>query len=118
VSAVSRTRIYSVIARVPKGRVATYGQIARLAGLPNHARLVGYALSALDDESRVPWHRVVNASGRISPRSDESPMAGVQRFLLESEGVRFDAGGRIPLRRFQWRPRRFPSSRPPPRFRA
>ena len=94
-----------MIARIPKGRVATYGQIASLAGIPNHARQVGYALSALPDGSKVPWQRVVNAQGRVSPRSGESPMANVQRFLLEREGVKFDRTGRIPLRKFQWKPR-------------
>jgi methylated-DNA-protein-cysteine methyltransferase-like protein len=102
---IPRPVIYRVIARIPKGRVATYGQIASFAGIPTHARLVGYALSALDDDSRVPWHRVINAAGRVSPRSGESPMATVQRLLLESEGVSFGPNGRIPLRRFQWKPR-------------
>jgi methylated-DNA-protein-cysteine methyltransferase-like protein len=100
-------RIYAVIVRVPKGRVATYGQIAGEAGLPGHARMVGYALSALPEGSRVPWHRVVNAAGRISLRSggeDGRPMGRIQRYLLEKEGVRFGEGGAIPLGRFRWRP--------------
>jgi methylated-DNA-protein-cysteine methyltransferase related protein len=82
--------------------VATYGQIARLAGLPGHARQVGYALAALTDES-VPWHRVVNAQGEISARG-ESHDELRQRQLLERERVVFDAGGKISLRRFQWKP--------------
>lgn len=98
-------RIYSVVVRIPRGRVATYGQVARLAGLGVHARLVGYALNALDEESRIPWHRVVNARGRISPRADGSPMSTVQRLRLERERVRFDAAERISLERFRWRPR-------------
>ena len=102
---VPRASIYAVISRIPKGRVATYGQVAALAGFPRHARLVGYALGALDDESAVPWQRVVNARGRISPRGEESPMAAVQRFLLEKEGVVFDTRDRISLSRFQWDPR-------------
>ncbi len=61
-------RIYSVVRRIPNGRVATYGQIARLAGLPGGARQVGYALHALDEDSDVPWQRVVNARGRVSSR--------------------------------------------------
>jgi methylated-DNA-protein-cysteine methyltransferase-like protein len=101
----SHGRIYAVVSRIPRGRIATYGQIARLAGLPGHARLVGYALSALPERSRVPWHRVVNAKGQISERSDEGPMGGIQRLLLESERVRFDARGAIPLERFRWRPK-------------
>ena len=56
-------RIYAEVRRIPRGRVATYGQIARLAGLANHARQVGYALHRLDDDSRVPWQRVVNQRG-------------------------------------------------------
>lgn len=100
----SYTRIYSVIRRVPRGRVATYGQIARLAGLPGHARQVGYALHALTSATAVPWQRVVNASGAISLR----PMNGgiSQRLLLEKEGVRFDARGRISLEKFGWRARK------------
>jgi len=94
--------IYAVVARIPAGRVATYGQVARLAGLPGHARQVGYALSNLPDRSEVPWHRVVNAQGRVSPRSGGCPGDAIQRVLLEEEGVEFDAHGRIALRRFLW----------------
>ena len=83
------------------GRVATYGQIARLAGIPRHARQVGYALSALSDNGPIPWHRVVNAKGMISPRSGGNHMELVQRLLLEKEGVSFDEYRRIPLTRFQ-----------------
>jgi methylated-DNA-protein-cysteine methyltransferase-like protein len=97
-------RIYAAVSRVPRGRVATYGQIASVAGLPGHARMVGYALSALAEGSRVPWHRVVNAAGRISLRSGERPMDAVQRYLLEKEGVRFGESGAIRLSRFRWRP--------------
>jgi methylated-DNA-protein-cysteine methyltransferase related protein len=96
-------RIYAQVGRVPRGRVATYGQIARLAGLPGHARQVGYALAALPDEVRVPWHRVVNAQGEISARG-EAHYEIRQRMLLEREGVVFDAKGRISLPRFQWKP--------------
>jgi methylated-DNA-protein-cysteine methyltransferase-like protein len=93
-------RIYGVVRRIPRGRVASYGQVARLAGLPGAARQVGYALSALRDGSSVPWHRVVNARGALSARASgfETP----QRLLLEREGVRFDAAGRIDLARFAW----------------
>lgn len=97
-------RIHSVVSRIPRGRVATYGQVARLAGLPGQARLIGYALSALDDRSRVPWHRVVNAQGRISARRDGSPMSILQRLRLEREQVRFDVRRCIPLDLFRWRP--------------
>jgi len=98
-------RIYDVVARIPRGRVATYGQIARLAGLPGQPRLVGYALSALPEGSRIPWHRVINAQGRVSLRGDGGPMADIQRHLLMREGVVFDGGGAISLTRFRWRPR-------------
>jgi methylated-DNA-protein-cysteine methyltransferase related protein len=101
----SYQRIYAVVRRIPEGRVATYGQVASLAGLKGHARQVGYALHALPDETVVPWHRVVNASGGISLRA----MPGgelVQRALLEREGVRLDPRGRVPLARVRWVPRR------------
>ncbi len=93
--------------------MATYGQVARLAGAPGHARLVGYALASLPDGTSVPWHRVVNARGEVSERSDGSPMGGVQRARLRREGVRFDERARISLARFQWRPRAGRSDRIP-----
>ena len=96
--------IYSVVRRIPRGRVATYGQVASLAGLAGHARQVGYALNALPDATAVPWHRVVNAAGRISVRAAPGGEL-VQRLLLEKEGVRLDARGRIPLDRLRWQPR-------------
>ena len=98
----SYRRIYAVVRRIPRGRVASYGQVAALAGLPGHARQVGYALHALTLD-KVPWQRVVNAAGAISARS-EPRFEEMQRGLLEREGVIFDANGRIPLSRFQWRP--------------
>jgi methylated-DNA-protein-cysteine methyltransferase-like protein len=98
-------RIYSTVRRIPEGRVATYGQIAALAGIPRHARQVGYALAALKAEDDVPWHRVVNAKGEISLRS-EPGYDHLQRVLLQDEGVVFDAHGRIALRSYQWRPTR------------
>ncbi len=102
-AAAARAELFhAVIRKIPHGRVATYGQVAALAGLPRHARHVGAALRNLDDEGAVPWHRVVNASGRVSPRDDPTCSA-IQRALLEQEGVRFDASGRIDLRRCGWR---------------
>lgn len=94
--------IYAVVSRIPFGKVATYGQVARLAGFPGQARQVGYALSALPAGSGVPWHRVVNAQGRISCRSEDGCPDLEQRLRLENEGVCFDASGGIPLKRFQW----------------
>lgn len=101
----TRGRIYAVVARIPPGRVATYGQIARLAGLPGHARLVGYALSALPGGSPLPWHRVVNAKGRISARGTGSGMDVVQRLRLKRERVSFTRAGVIALPKFRWRPK-------------
>lgn len=103
-------RIYAAVRRIPRGRVATYGQIAMVAGLPRQARLVGYALSAVPLESGIPWHRVINAAGRISLRRTDSGGGVTQRLLLEREGVRFDGGGQTDLERFGWRPRRRASS--------
>lgn len=98
----SYDRIYAVVRRVPRGRVTTYGAVATLAGLERQARLVGYALHALRDGSAVPWHRVVNARGQVSLRTASSGAGLTQRMLLEREGVRFDAAGRISLKRFGW----------------
>jgi methylated-DNA-protein-cysteine methyltransferase-like protein len=97
------SRIYRVIRRIPRGKVASYGQIARLAGFPNHARLVGYALHALrdDKDKSVPWWRVINVKGEIS-LSDFSG-ADLQRSLLEKEGVRFDLRGRVDMKRCGWK---------------
>ncbi|HEV2149003.1 MAG TPA: MGMT family protein [Longimicrobiaceae bacterium] len=95
-------RVYAVVRRIPPGRVATYGQVAALAGLAGHARRVGYALAAVSERSAVPWHRVVNARGGISLRGPESGGAVTQRLRLEREGVEFDARGRLSLERFGW----------------
>jgi len=95
--------IYDMVKRIPKGCVATYGQIAELVDLPGHARQVGYALNALPDDHDVPWQRVINAQGRVSAQSDPH-FEKIQRRLLEEEGVLFDGKGRIALERFQWRP--------------
>lgn len=94
-------RIWSVVKKIPRGRVATYGQVATLAGLDGHARQVGYALHNLPDGSRVPWHRVINAKGEISPRLT-SDSHELQRLLLEAEGVEFTVDGRVDLRKFRW----------------
>jgi methylated-DNA-protein-cysteine methyltransferase-like protein len=101
----SYARIYEVVRRIPRGRVATYGQVAELAGLPGHARQVGYALHALPEGSAVPWHRVLNARGTLSLRRSFGGEIA-QRLRLEREGVRFDAGGRVALERVRWRPSR------------
>jgi methylated-DNA-protein-cysteine methyltransferase-like protein len=99
-------QIYRVVSRIPRGRVATYGQVARLAGLPHGAREVGWALAALaDDPISVPWQRVINARGEVSQRRF-NPGDLLQRERLEAEGIRFGPRGRIDLERYQWRPRR------------
>jgi methylated-DNA-protein-cysteine methyltransferase-like protein len=97
-------RIYAVVRRIPRGRVATYGQVAELAGIPRHARQVGYALHALSDDENVPWHRVINARGEVSRRV-EPDWEEIQRQLLAAEGVGFDLAGRVSLARYRWRPR-------------
>ena len=98
----SRARIYDAVRRIPRGRVSTYGDVAVAAGLPGHARQVGYALAALEPDSDVPWHRVVNAQGRISPRGGDRSVESLQRALLRDEGVRFRAD-RIDLKRYRRR---------------
>ena len=97
-------RIYAVVRRIPKGRVATYGQVAEVAGLEGRARMVGYALSRLPSGNRLPWHRVINAEGRVSRRSTEIAEED-QRQLLEAEGVQLDRHGTVDLGRYRWRPR-------------
>lgn len=86
-----RQRIQAVVDSIPRGTTLSYGEVAREAGLPRRARLVGRVLSELPAGSRLPWHRVVNASGRISLRG---AAAREQRRRLRAEGVRIDAGGR------------------------
>ena len=99
---------YRVVARIPRGRIATYGQVAMLAGKPRAARQVGYALSALrGTRHRIPWQRVLGARSRAwGAVSILDPMgAAMQRLLLEREGVELDARGRVSLARFGWSPR-------------
>jgi methylated-DNA-protein-cysteine methyltransferase-like protein len=92
--------IYRLVRRIPPGRVATYGQVARILGMPRGARTVGWALRALPQGSDVPWQRVVNARGSIS-FTPGSYAASVQQALLEEEGVVFKEG-RIDLEAFGW----------------
>lgn len=95
--------IYQTIQKIPYGKVATYGQIARLAGFSGYARQVGYALHATPDDMEVPWHRVINAKGEISLKPT-GPYDQVQRQMLENEGVQFDEHGRVSLKIYQWQP--------------
>ena len=105
-SAGAYPRVHRVVMRIPRGRVATYGQVAALAGMPQAPRVAGYALHALPPGTPVPWHRVVAAGGRLSLGRLDPPGAITQRLRLESEGVRFDGRGCVDLARHQWRPRR------------
>lgn len=95
-------KVIEIVKRIPRGRVATYGQIAALAGNPRAARQIAWVLNAASEKHGLPWHRVVNRQGQISlPRC-----AGyeLQRQLLARERVRFDNNDRIDLARYQWRP--------------
>ena len=94
--------ICAVIRRIPKGWVATYGQVAAKAGLPRRARLVGYVLHHLDPASDVPWHRVVNAKGEVSCSPSRNGGDALQRRLLKKEGIKFDAANRFDLERYRW----------------
>ena len=95
-------RVRAIIAQIPSGKVATYGQIAEYAGDPRGSRQVVWVLRSFSRKDNLPWHRVVNAKGTISlPRG-----AGYeeQRTLLEEEGVVFDERGRIDFERYLWTP--------------
>jgi len=93
------SRVYDLVRRIPRGRITSYGAIARALGMPRGARTVGWALSACP--SHVPWHRVVNAQGKISWRPSDGYV--LQRTLLRREGVRFNRTGRIDFEKFGWK---------------
>ena len=93
-------RIYAVVRQIPAGQVATYGQVAHIVGGCT-ARMVGYAMAALPFGTDVPWQRVINRQGKISPRSSGSG-SSLQRQLLEQEGVQFDAKHRINFDKVGW----------------
>ncbi len=97
------TTIYAVVRQIPQGQVATYGQVAELAGYGGKARLVGYALYRVAPAEDIPWQRVVNARGEISRSPHRYGSDDYQRVLLESEGITFDTTGRIDLQRYRWR---------------
>ena len=95
--------ILNVIVQIPKGKVASYGQVATFAGLPKHARLVGKVLGQLPSDHDIPWYRVINSQGRISlNKLDEKGMC-VQTAKLLEEGV-VVINGKVNLKQFQWRP--------------
>jgi methylated-DNA-protein-cysteine methyltransferase-like protein len=95
-------RIYDVVRQIPRGRVATYGQIAALAGNARWSRVVGFALHVNPDTSTIPCHRVINRNGETS---SAFAFGGedMQRRLLEEEGIVFGADGRVDLKRYRWR---------------
>lgn len=95
-------KIYEVVKRIPKGTVATYGQVATLCGNPRWARVVGYALHVNPQPGVIPCHRVVNREGRVAPGFAFGG-EGVQRQMLENEGVRFLSDGRVDLSRYLWK---------------
>ncbi|MFC5849821.1 MGMT family protein [Deinococcus petrolearius] len=98
-----RERVLALVARIPPGRVMTYGQLALLAGQPGAARQAGYVMNALmDGDSGLPWQRVINAQGRVS--THKLGFGDLQEGLLRAEGVEFGASGRCDLARWQWWP--------------
>lgn len=97
--ALFRAQVYTLIAAVPEGRVASYGQIARLAGYPGYARHVGKALARLPQGSRIPWHRIVNSQGQITLAGSDLVR---QKSALIAEGVKVSAEGRVNMRQFAW----------------
>src|SRR5262249_35312639 len=106
-------RVYEAVRRIPRGRVATYGQVSALAGFPRAPRLAGYALYALPEGTPLPWHRVVGAGGRLSLGRLSPAGALTQRMRLEREGVEFDPRGRVRIADHGWKRvgRRAPLSR-------
>ncbi len=95
-------KLLAVVRRIPRGKVATYGQVATIAGMPHAPRLTGYALHALPEGSPVPWHRVVAAGGRLTLGKLSPSGAITQRLRLEKEGVAFDARGCAKLDAHRW----------------
>ena len=95
------SKIYEVVKKIPYGKVATYGQIARLCGNPRLSRVVGYALHVNPDPESIPRFRVVNRFGRTSSAFAFGG-SDIQRALLESEGVEFDEGGNVILEKYLW----------------
>lgn len=109
-----RQQILALVARIPEGRVMTYGQLALLAGLPGAARQAGYVMNTLVEGSDLPWHRVINAQGRVS--THKVGFGDLQEGLLRAEGVAFDLSGRCDLGLLQWWPPETLSAPPPSLF--
>lgn len=96
--------IYAVVRQIPYGRVATYGQVAELAGLVGKPRLVGYALYRVTETDQIPWHRVINAKGEVSRSPHRNGSDYLQQSLLEDEGIEFKATGALDLSTYRWSP--------------
>jgi methylated-DNA-protein-cysteine methyltransferase-like protein len=96
-------KVWRIVALIPRGKVATYGQIASMLDSPRAARTVGWALHSTPEELDIPWQRVINSKGMVSIDCGEHD-PNLQRVLLESEGVVFDARGYIDLALYQWQP--------------
>ncbi len=94
-------RVFEVVSLVPKGKVATYGDIAALAGRPGAPRWAGQALANLEADRDIPWFRVINAQGKVSL---DGTRGEIQRQILATEGIQFSASGRVNLKRYRWRP--------------
>ncbi len=94
-------KIYEVVKNIPRGTVASYGQVAMLAGNPRWARVVGYALHVNPDPDTIPCYRVVTKDGRTSPAFAFGG-GDMQRSLLEADGVGFTKDGRVDMERYQW----------------
>ena len=92
----TQERVWHIVYQIPKGQVATYGQIAKMAGIPQHSRLIGRILSGLSPSTRLPWHRVINSQGRIT-----NPAKDWQQARLEKEGVTL-INGRVSLKAYGW----------------
>lgn len=90
-----------VISLIPYGKVATYGQIAKLSGLPRHSRHVGFVLKNLDPQSDIPWHRVINSQGKISLNKENDKGHNIQAMKLQEEGI-VVLNGKVNLKQFQW----------------
>ena len=97
-------RIYAIVRQIPWGQVATYGQVAELAGLIGKPRLVGYALYRVTIDDDVPWHRVINAKGEVSRSPLRNGTDDLQQVLLEDEGIVFNRVGKLDLSQYRWQP--------------
>lgn len=91
-----------IIKKIPKGKVATYGQIATLAGNPRNARMVSRILHTYSDKDKLPWHRVINSQGKISLLPNQG--YEIQKSLLKKEKITFDTNDSIDFKKFQWQP--------------